>query len=157
VYSAKYPACNARVSYSYLRSARCTIFFQLLVINGTIFAKTLLEVKFVWWFIYKFFEIFLILRRIERDIIIHVHTSSCKINVILFIHILLKLEFSRQVLDKYRSITFHEILSSWSRVVPRGRANGRSVGHTDMTKQIVALRLSRTLLKVKICAVSNHK
>jgi len=46
--------------------------------------------------------------------------------------ILIKLEFSRQLLEKYWNIKFHENLSSGSRVIPHGR--------TDMTKLIVAFR-----------------
>jgi len=37
--------------------------------------------------------------------------------------ILVKLEFSRQVFEKYSSIKFHENPSSGSRVVPCGRAD----------------------------------
>ena len=42
----------------------------------------------------------------------------------------MKLEFSRQIFEKYSNIKFHENLTSGSRVVPRGR--------TDMTKFMVA-------------------
>jgi len=44
----------------------------------------------------------------------------------------MKLEFSRQVFEKYSSIEFHENLSSGSRVVTCGQA--------DLTKLIVAFR-----------------
>ena len=50
--------------------------------------------------------------------------------------ILIKLEFSPQILEKYSNIKFHENPSSGSRVVPLGRANGR----TDMTMLTVAYR-----------------
>jgi hypothetical protein len=46
--------------------------------------------------------------------------------------ILIKLEFSRQIFEKYSNIKFHENPSSGSRVVACGRA--------DMTKLIVAFR-----------------
>jgi hypothetical protein len=44
----------------------------------------------------------------------------------------MKLEFSRQIFDKYLNIKFHENPSSGSRVIPFGR--------TDMTKLIAAFR-----------------
>jgi hypothetical protein len=46
--------------------------------------------------------------------------------------ILMKLEFSRQILEIYSNIKFHENPSSGSRVV--------ACGQTDMTKLIVAFR-----------------
>jgi hypothetical protein len=42
----------------------------------------------------------------------------------------MKLEFSRQIFGKYSNITFHENLSSGSRVVSCGRTDGQ----TDVTK-----------------------
>jgi hypothetical protein len=47
--------------------------------------------------------------------------------------ILVKLEYSRQILQKYSNIKFHENPFSGSRVVPCGRTDGK----TDMTKLIV--------------------
>ena len=44
----------------------------------------------------------------------------------------MKLEFSRQIFEKYPNIKFHENPSSGSRVFPCGR--------TDMTNPIVAFR-----------------
>jgi hypothetical protein len=46
----------------------------------------------------------------------------------------MKLEFSRQIFEKYLNTKFHENPSSGSRVVPCGRTNGQ----TDMTKVTVA-------------------
>jgi hypothetical protein len=48
----------------------------------------------------------------------------------------MKLEFSRQIFEKYPDIKFHKNPSFGSRVVPCGRTLGR----TDMTKLIVAFR-----------------
>jgi len=42
--------------------------------------------------------------------------------------------------EKHSNIKFHEILSSWSRVVQWGRTDGRAYGQTEMTKIKVALR-----------------
>jgi hypothetical protein len=52
----------------------------------------------------------------------------------LFFQILMKLEFSQQIFEKYLNIKFHENLFSGSRVVPCGRTNRR----TDMAKLIGA-------------------
>jgi len=51
----------------------------------------------------------------------------------------MKLEFSRQVFEKYTNIKYHENPSSGSRVVPCGR--------TDVTKLTVAFAILRTRLK----------
>jgi len=47
----------------------------------------------------------------------------------------MKLEFSRQIFEKYSNTKFHENPSSGSRVVPCGQTDGL----TDMTKLIVAI------------------
>jgi hypothetical protein len=44
---------------------------------------------------------------------------------------LTKLEFSRQVFEKYSNIKFHENPSSGSRVVPCGQADGRTDGREE--------------------------
>jgi hypothetical protein len=56
--------------------------------------------------------------------------------------ILVKLEFCRQIFEKYLNIRFHENPFSWSRVVPCGGTDGecRTDIQTDMTRLIVALR-----------------
>jgi hypothetical protein len=53
-----------------------------------------------------------------------------------YCHILMKLEFSRQIFEEYSPIRFQENPSSWSRVIPFGWTDGR----TDMTKLTVAYR-----------------
>jgi hypothetical protein len=73
-------------------------------------------------------ETFLILRRNERDIIKNVYWSSCKNSF----PILMKLECSPKILEKFSNLKFHENPSSCSRVVPCGR--------TDMKELIVAFR-----------------
>jgi hypothetical protein len=58
-------------------------------------------------------ETFLILRRNERDIVLNVQTSSCKVRF------LVKPEFSRQIFrEKGLNIKFHQNPSSSSRFAP---------------------------------------
>jgi hypothetical protein len=46
-------------------------------------------------------------------------------------HILMELEFSRQICEKYSNMKFNENPYSGSRVVPRGRINGWIDGQID--------------------------
>ena len=90
----------------------------------------LLNIKCVFWFSLQLSsEIFLILRRINQDIIRNVYWSSCKLHIILC-KVLMLLEFSRQIFEKYFNIKFDENTPSGSRVVPYGRTDGQ----TDMKK-----------------------
>jgi hypothetical protein len=58
--------------------------FPHYLINNTIFGKTLLNMKYVFWFSLQLLsETFLIQRRMQRDIIINVHKSMCIVQVIL--------------------------------------------------------------------------
>jgi hypothetical protein len=73
------------VLYCHLWPVRLYHSFPHYLINDKIFGKTLLNIKRVFLFSQLLCEIFLILIRIQRDIIISVHTSSCKVPVILVI------------------------------------------------------------------------
>jgi len=53
------------------------------VINGTIFEKKIIEHKCFFNFSAKLPETFLILRRIQRHMIINVYRPSCKVPVII--------------------------------------------------------------------------
>jgi hypothetical protein len=58
--------------------------FPRYLINGTILGKKLLNIKCVFWFCVQLLsETFLIPRRIQRDIIINVDRSSCKVPLFL--------------------------------------------------------------------------
>jgi hypothetical protein len=87
-------------------------------------SKTLLNIKCVFWFsLQRLSETFLILRRTERDVIINVHRSSCKVSVIL-VRLFLKKLNSRDGLSKNTQI------SSGSGVVPWGRTDKQTDRHT---------------------------
>jgi hypothetical protein len=55
-------------------------------------------------------------------------------------HILMKLEFSRQVFEKYKNIKFHENPSSGSRIIPSGQA----MSDEEALFAIQRMRLSRS-------------
>ena len=70
------PACNAP-PYCHLRLLWLSLIFQGFLTNGTIFGKKLLLLKCVLISLQLFLETFLILRRIQRDIV-NVKTFSSK-------------------------------------------------------------------------------
>ena len=83
--------------------------FQHNLINGTIFGGKK-NIKYVLIFFLKLvYETFLIPTRIQRDIVINVKKSPCKIPLYSF-PILMKLEFSRQIIEKARIQNFLKIM-----------------------------------------------
>jgi len=85
VCSLRYPACNAPVPYCYLWPSPLYNIFPLFLINVMIFEKkNVTEHKmYVSSFSAILSETFLILRRIERDMIKNVHRSPYKVQFIL--------------------------------------------------------------------------
>ena len=73
-------------------------------------------------------EIFLILRRTERDMIKNVYWSLCKVPVIV-VRFECNVEILNKFSKKYSNAKFHENPSSGSRIVP--------CGPTEMTKLMV--------------------
>jgi hypothetical protein len=108
------------------------IFFHLISWTVRFSGKKLLNVKCVFWYSLQIWsEIFLILRRNERDMIKIVYWSSCKVPVIL--DRLVKLDFfSGRFWNRYSNIKFHDNPCSGNRGVPCGRI--------DMTKLRVTFR-----------------
>jgi hypothetical protein len=79
-----------------------TIFYQHYLINSVIYRKGLLNIKFVLIFSTTFVCNILVLR-IQQDIIInHVKNSSYTC------HIVIKVEFSRQIFEKCSNVKLYE-------------------------------------------------
>jgi len=68
--------------------------------------------------------------------IINTQCYSYKLAVL----ILMKLEFSRQISEKYPNIKFYKNAYNGSRVFPCGQTGKQSDGQTDVTKLIVTFR-----------------
>ena len=83
--SLAYPECNAYAPYCIFICglSGSTPFFRHYLINSTIFGKTLLNIKYVFWFSLQLLSEIFILRRIHQDIVVNVETSSCKVPVVL--------------------------------------------------------------------------
>ena len=84
VSSLRYPACKAHAPYGHVWPVRLFNTFTRYLINGKIFQQKILNIKCVFLCPLQILsEIFLILRRTERDVIINVYWSSRKVPVIL--------------------------------------------------------------------------
>jgi hypothetical protein len=85
VCSFTYQASNVYVPcYSVISGRSIYHHIRHFLINGTIFRKKLLDIKCVFWFSLQFLSKWLlILRIIQRDIVINVKKSSCKVPLIL--------------------------------------------------------------------------
>jgi len=81
----------------------------------------------VFWFFQRVFsDIFFIVRRTERDVVMNLYVNtrnSCQI--------LTKHPFSWQIFEKYSNIKFNENLSGGSRVVPCGRTDWQTDSHDE--------------------------
>jgi len=82
-------------------------FFSTLSHKRQNFRKKDIEYKkCVLIFCADFYETFPILRRIQRDIIIYVHTSSCR-SARYYCQILVEIEFCRHIFENYSNFEFH--------------------------------------------------
>jgi hypothetical protein len=99
--------------------------------------------------------IFLILRRIRRDVIVCVHRSPCKL-LVFFCQILTKLEFPRHIFKKApRILNLMKIRPVGSELF---HADGRTVRHDAAKSGISKFRESscRTAVSTKICRYSSN-
>ena len=100
-------------------------------------------------------EIFLILRRLERYVIKNIYWYSCK-STRYSCPILMKMDFSEEILEKYSNIKCHENTSSGSRVVPWGRKGKHgeakslfAVLRTSLINDVISTPVTITPLKQK--------
>jgi hypothetical protein len=131
VSSFSYPAYNV---HGYIMSSvACLVlpYFSTSSHKGTIFGgKKLLNIQRVLWFFLQLLsEIFLILRRIEWDMIKTVYWSSRKVHGAC--HIVMKLEFYREIFESNSNLKFCEHSFSVSWVVLCGRTDGQTDRQTD--------------------------
>jgi hypothetical protein len=112
--------------------SRCTVFFfPYYLINGTIFEKKLLNTKCVIWFSLQLLsEIFLVLRRPERDMIKNIYWFSCKVPVI-FVRF-------RWNLKCFDGLSKSTQIPNFMKILPVGTEMFHAYRRTDVTRLIVA-------------------
>ena len=104
-------------------------------------------------------ETLLILRRIQRDIIINVQRYSGKET--LFLSYFKKFTTSREIFEKYSNIKFNENPSDWSRIVPWGETRAEPKRQmdkqADVTKLIVTFRNFANAPKIENCVLNGKE
>jgi hypothetical protein len=115
----QHPMCKCRIV---LLSVALLLYhiFPLYLIKGTIFAKTLLNIKRVFYFSLQLLSKTLPILEEFNEILPQMYVSR-NVKCRLFLSDLIKLEFVQQIFEKYSNIKFHENPSSGSRVVPSGK------------------------------------
>ena len=106
-----YPGSKAHLFSAVLYCHMCPVWLYLIfphyLINGTIFGRNVTEHKMCVLIITaNMSEIFLIRRRIERDIIVNVHRFSCKVPVI-FVRLELFVPYFNYSRDAPTGLTFN--------------------------------------------------
>jgi hypothetical protein len=125
-------ATRIRHTVTHLWPLRLHHIFRHYLINGTIFGKKLLNTKCVFWFSLQLLsKTFFIIRRIQRDIVINVKKSSCKVPVIL-----VRFEWNLIFLDRFSK---KGEIPSFIKIRPVGATLFHAEGQTDM-KLTVAFR-----------------
>ena len=109
------------------------------LINGSIFRKNLLKINMCFDFIYKLVWKFSQYKKNSAKYY-HNFTSLFIWCIRYFSQILIKLEMPWQIFEKFSNISFHEYLSSLSRIDPCGEMDGwkdrRTNGRPNRNKEI---------------------
>jgi hypothetical protein len=111
-------------------------FFLHYLLNATIFGKIFAHERCIFIFCTNLFENALMLRRIQRDVIITAHRPSRTVHVLL-VRFESKLNFLDRFCQTYFLLNFMKICSVGTELFLAGWKTG---GWTDMTKLIVAFR-----------------
>ena len=125
-----------------------TIFFHIISYTAQFSGKNLLTVKCLFWFSLQLLsETFLIVRRTQRDILIHVHKSLRVKQTFFLSHCKETCIFSTDFRKKKKKLNYS---TKFHKIRPVGaelfHMDGQTDGHTDM-KLAVTLRNFAYLLK----------
>jgi hypothetical protein len=118
-YILSYPACKVYVPYYIVICglSSSTICFYIISYMAQFSEKSYWTWMRVWIFSIILSKTFLILIRIQHDIITNLHRSSCKIPIIL-VTVQWNLKFPLHIFKKSSNIKFHESTSTGSWVIP---------------------------------------
>ena len=128
-------------------------YFKRYVIKDTILEKNkLLITECMFWFSVQHLpKPFLVLRRSKWGMIINIYIGL-HVKYPLFLSEFMKLEFSRQIFEKYSNTKFRQKSSSGNQVVPRRRTDRQ----TDKTKLLVAFLNFANALKMAFHLLSSQ-
>jgi len=132
-----------------LQPVRLYHMFSTLTHKRNDFREKLLNKEFTFWFSLQFSsKTFLILRKIQRDIITEIHRSSRKV-----VATLVRFNETWNFSTDFRKISKYQISrnpSTLSQVVTYGQTDLRTDERTDVTKLVVVFRKSANAPK-KLC------
>ena len=138
--SLRYPASHAHAPYCHLWPAKHHDIFLHYLINSTIFGKKKKKLNEYKMCVLSSSKVSSetshsqkIWQRCDNKCTLVFTESSL---LVILLRFLIKPKFSRKIFEKYLAIRFHENPSSGNQAVPFGRTDG----HTDMRKLIVAFR-----------------
>ena len=141
VCSLSYPTRNAQASYYIFICglSDSTTFYTFSSIQYD-FREKLLKIKCVFWYSLQHLPVKVPHTRKHSTTQYHRHTYVFMYRAHYSWQILMKLEFSRQIFEKYSHVQCHENTSSGSRVVPCRRVKRQAGRQIGLTKLRVAFR-----------------